>query len=90
MAHANILLEIGQICGLAFECLNTSQGFGLAFHDGYEMMADVFVFMPIGSNPALFRWFVQVGNNNYSLELECDCAVSFVFQVVIEGVKKGG
>ena len=50
----------------------------------------MFCFLPIGSDPALVRWFIQVGENDCSLKLECDCVVSFVFQVVVEGVTTRG
>ena len=48
----------------------------------------MFVFMPIGSGHALFKWFIHVRYNGFSSKLGCDCAVLFVFQVVVEGVKK--
>ena len=32
----------------------------------------------------------RVGDNNNLLQLDCDCAISFVSQVVVEGVKKRG
>ena len=35
-------------------------------------------------------WPPRTGDSDYLLKLGCDCAVSFIFQGVVEGVKKRG